>query len=118
MLWINIAGLLLIAVIVYWFWLSKPRAQISSGRDAIEIVVEKGVYTPSRLMVKVGTPVTLRFLRRDPSPCAEQVIFHDLGISETLAVGQPKEITIILDRAGEYRFTCQMQMYVGTLVAG
>ncbi len=116
MLWVNLAGLLSIVLIVYWFWLSRPRSKKVTTGTAIEILVENGVYTPARITVGVGHPVTLRFIRKDVSPCAEQVIFHGLGKSETLEVGRPNEITLQVAQAGEYRFTCQMQMYQGTLV--
>jgi plastocyanin domain-containing protein len=113
---VNAAGLVLAGLIVWWFWLSKPKSQrVTSG--VIEVVVEGGVYTPARIEVAAGKPVTLRFLRKDPSPCAEKVLFDELGIAADLPIGQPVELTITPNKAGEYAFTCQMQMYRGTLVA-
>lgn len=111
---VNLAGLVLIAAIVWWFWLWKPRAQsLSSG--VIEIEVANGVYTPAVIDVKRGEPITLRFQRRDATPCAEQVVFHGLDISETLPLNRAHNIVLKPDVAGEYRFTCQMQMYQGLL---
>jgi plastocyanin domain-containing protein len=114
---INLAGLILIGLIVWWFWLSKPKARRSEGAQPIEIIVDNGVYTPARIEVPAGRPVTLRFLRNDPSPCAEKVLFDDLGVAADLAVGQPTEVTVTPDKPGEYAFTCQMRMYRGSLVA-
>lgn len=114
--WINLGGLAAIALIVWWFWLSKPRAQSSTGARPIEITVEGGVYTPARIEVPAGRPIILRFLRKDPSPCAEKVLFDDLGVSADLEVGKPVDV-VIVPQAGEYEFTCQMRMYRGTLVA-
>jgi plastocyanin domain-containing protein len=112
---VNIAGLVLIGLVVWWFWLSKPKTQrVASG--VIDVIVEGGVYTPARIEVVAGKPVTLRFLRMDPSPCAEKVLFDDLGIAADLPIGQPVELTITPKEAGEHAFTCQMQMYRGTLV--
>jgi plastocyanin domain-containing protein len=114
---VNLAGLVLIGLIVWWFWLSKPKSQrVASG--VIEVIVDGGVYTPARIEVVAGQPVTLRFLRKDPSPCAEKVLFDDLGIAADLPIGQPVELVITPKAPGEYAFTCQMQMYRGTLVAG
>jgi plastocyanin domain-containing protein len=112
---INLAGLVLIGLIVWWFWLSTPRTQRAAS-DVIDIVVDDGVYTPARIEVPAGRPVHLRFLRKDPSPCAEKVLFDDLGIAADLPVGKPVDLTITPKAAGEYAFTCQMQMYRGTLV--
>lgn len=112
---VNIAGIALIAFIVWWFWLSRPRALRVAGR-VIDIVVDGGTYTPSRVEVPAGEKITLRFLRRDPSPCAEQVVFDSLGISEELPLGRAREIEVMPAEPGEYAFTCQMQMYRGSLV--
>jgi plastocyanin domain-containing protein len=113
---VNLVGILLAAAIVWWFWLSKPKARRVAGNATIDIVVDGGVYTPARIEIAAGKPVTLRFLRKDPSPCAEKVLFDDLGIAADLPVGQPVELTITPKASGEYAFTCQMQMYRGTLV--
>jgi plastocyanin domain-containing protein len=112
---VNITGALVIGLIVWWFWLSKPKARRVVS-DVVEIVVDGGVYTPARIEVAAGKPVTLRFLRKDPSPCAEKVLFDDLGIAADLPIGQPVEFVITPKETGEYAFTCQMQMYRGTLV--
>ena len=111
---INLTGLVVIALIVWWFWLSQPKTAHAAG--VIEILVNDGVYTPASIEVEAGRPVTLRFLRKDPSPCAEQVLFDDLGLSAELPVGEPKDITVTPPKPDEYEFTCQMQMKRGRLI--
>lgn len=112
---INIAGIALIGLIVWWFWLSKPK--VLRVEKVVDVLVDAGTYTPSRIEVPAGEKVTLRFLRKDPSPCAEKVIFDDFGISADLHVDQVREIELTPDKPGEYAFACQMQMYRGSLVA-
>lgn len=114
---INLGGLLLIVSIVWWFWLSRPQVWRVSGAGPIEIIVDNGVYTPARIDVPAGKPVTLRFLRKDPSPCAEKALFDSLGVSADLPMGKPVEVVITPPQLGEYEFTCQMRMYRGTVVA-
>lgn len=116
MMLINILGLLLIALIVWWFWLYKPR-EASIAEDDIVITVESGTYQPSRLKVSAGQPVTLTFLRKDASPCSAMVVFPDSDISEELPLNKAKTIVLPAMSRGEYAFNCQMQMYRGTLVA-
>ncbi|MEK6550224.1 MAG: cupredoxin domain-containing protein [Pseudomonadota bacterium] len=112
---VNLAGLAVIAFIVWWFWLSRPALKkVASG--VIDIVVDHGVYTPARIEVSAGKPVTLRFLRQDASPCAEKVVFDSLGISEDLPLNKPREVRLPPLPSGELEFTCQMRMYRGTLV--
>lgn len=117
MMWIiNLLGLALIALIVWWFWLYKPDSHIAPGEVQV-IVVENGLYQPARLTVPAGQPVILRFLRRDPSPCAASVLIPDLEITEELPVGQEKLVRLPALDAGEYPFHCQMNMYRGVLRA-
>lgn len=115
---INVAGLALMGLIVWWFWLSskgRPAKQADHG-GTIDIVVEDGVYEPSVIETNAGDTLRLRFDRRDPSPCAEQVIFHKLDVSETLPVGEKTTVTLTPKTPGTYQFTCQMRMYQGTLI--
>ena len=114
MLIINIAGLALIALIVWWFWLYKPKEAVLTDSDIV-IKVENGVYQPSRLKIAADTPKTLYFQRMDPSPCAETVQFPDLEISATLALNEKVPIAIPALAPGKYAFHCQMQMYKGEL---
>lgn len=113
---VNAGGLVVIGLIVWWFWLATPRRARQAGNAPVEIVVADGVYTPAVIETQAGTPVTLRFLRQDPSPCAEKVVFADLGVSADLAVGTPRDVVITPDAPGNHEFTCQMGMYRGRLV--
>jgi len=113
---VNASAIAVIALIVWWFWLSSPRARRETGTAPIDIVVDNGVYTPARIEVPAGQPVVLRFLRKDPSPCAEKVLFDDLSVAADLPVNEPRDVTISAAEPGEHEFTCQMHMYRGTLV--
>ncbi len=114
-LMVNLVGLLLMAGIVWWFWLyHRAPAALAEG-GAIQITVEHGVYVPDRVRIPVNKPTTLRFLRKDPSSCAAMVVFDGLGLSAALPVGEVTEVVVAPSKAGEYRFSCQMQMYRGTL---
>lgn len=112
---INLVALLLIAGIVWWFWLYKPVA-VQQVSDVVDILVDNGVYEPANIRVQAGIPLKLKFLRKDASPCAEKVIFDKLNLSVDLPVGEPVEIEIQPDQAGEIEFTCQMRMYRGKLL--
>lgn len=111
---INIAGLLLIALIVWWFWLYKPEPDTQRGSDAV-IRVANGTYDPAHITIPSGQSSTLRFLRIDESPCAAVVVFADLDISQDLPVGEVSEVSLPALAPGKYPYTCQMQMYRGEL---
>lgn len=113
---INIIGIVLILGVIWWFWLYHPHSKIKANNDKpIEILVEDGVYNPSVIDAVVGRPLTLRFLRKDSSPCSKTVLFEDFGISEELPLNKSKDIVITPSKTGHFEFTCQMKMYRGRL---
>jgi len=115
MMIVNLIGLCVIVLIVWWFWIKKPQTLKASSNE-IDIIVDNGVYNPARIEVKLGEPLKLTFLRKDPSPCAEKVIFDELGLSLDLPVDKKVSVSLKPEKAGEYSFTCQMKMYVGALI--
>ena len=114
MLIINLIGLFVIALIIWWFWLYRPD-EVSLLPDETVVTVSDGVYTPSRIKIASERPVTITFLRQDKSPCSEMVVFPDLEISENLPVNQKHTLSIGTLKKGTYVFHCQMQMYRGEL---
>lgn len=114
-IFINLVGILLIAFIIRWFWIPKKSAGIHAEKGIIEITVDNGIYTPAHIQLKAGKPITLRFLRKDSSPCAAMVIFDELDISEELPINTPKDIVVTPEQAGKIHFACQMKMYRGDL---
>ena len=83
MILINVSGLAIIVAIVWWFWLYKP-AGTSVEDSRLVIEVAGGSYSPARIALRSGQPTSLTFLRKDPSPCAEMVVFPDLDLSASL----------------------------------
>jgi plastocyanin domain-containing protein len=118
MLIINITGLLLIALIIWWFWLYIPKSKefIAAHNGGLIITVEDGVYSPAHIRLVAETPTTIQFLRKDGAPCSETVLFPELDISENLPLNKVKPIELPALAAGEYAFHCQMQMYRGVLI--
>ena len=118
---INVIGLGLIGLVIWWFWLYKPNVYVPKSGDIkagniIEVLVKDGVYTPAYIQVEPDHPITLRFTRKDASPCAEIVNFSLLNISRQLPLNEPVDININIEKPGEYEFTCQMGMYRGKLI--
>ncbi|GAA3717062.1 cupredoxin domain-containing protein [Oceanisphaera sediminis] len=115
MMLVNVLGVLLIALIVWWFWLYQPQAT-DLGDSELIIVVENGTYQPSRIKLLADQPASLHFLRKDSSPCSETILIPDLKLSDTLPLNKVKKIALPAMRKGEYEFHCQMKMYRGRLV--
>lgn len=113
---INLLGLGLMVLIVWWFWLWKPRSVAQAQQGVISIVVDQGVYDPAHIELNAGKTTLLRFIRKDPSPCAEMVLIDALGISVELPLDRPRDVAVTPVQPGHYAFTCQMQMYRGELI--
>ena len=127
MLIINLTGLGLIMLIIWWFWLYKPAATVvdvkidstdSSNSNEITVVVDADIYQPSRLLSPENKLLKINFIRKDPSSCAATVIFPDFDISADLPLNKLVQIQLPAMKQGEYVFHCQMKMYSGTLLVG
>ena len=113
---VNLIGLLLVAFIVWWFWLFKKKSSVSTEGGVVDIIVDSGVYEPSVIHAKAGEELTLRFIRKDSNPCSEKVLFNDLDVSADLPIGTPYPLTFTPEQKGEFEFACQMGMYRGKLI--
>lgn len=114
MIIINIVGLALIGMIIWWFWLYTPK-ETQVRNNEIIIDVKDGVYTPSHIKCAVNEPIVLNFIRHDKSPCAEMLLIPELSISAVLVVDKSTKIALTIPKTGEFEFHCQMKMYRGVL---
>ena len=116
---VNMGGLALIGLIVWYFWLSKPTGTvagvISDGAQEAFIVV-KGGYSPDTIRVRAGRPVRLIFNRQESDPCSERVVLDTFGVSAELTQGSNVPIEFTPDEVGVFEFACQMGMLRGTVV--
>lgn len=115
---VTLGGLGLIGLEIWWFLLSKPKSRkavAKSGTIQEVTVIVDGGYDPSRILVQVGKPVRLKFERKDPSSCLEQVIIPDFHIAADLPLNQVTTVEFTPQQAGTYIFTCGMNMFRGAI---
>lgn len=93
---------------------SAARAAAEATRT-IDVVVDGG-YTPSRITVRAGERVTLRFVRREYTPCTSEVVFPTLGIRRALPTDELVLVELPALDVGRYAFHCGMNMIHGTIV--
>ncbi|HEX9642869.1 MAG TPA: cupredoxin domain-containing protein [Acidimicrobiia bacterium] len=116
---VNLAGAGLIALIVWYFWLSKSAgtsADVASGGVQEASIVVKGGYTPDTIRVQAGRPVRLVFNRQETDPCSERVVLDAFGLSAELPEGADVALEFTPTRAGSYEFACQMGMLRGKVI--
>jgi plastocyanin domain-containing protein len=114
---VTLGGLALIGTEMWWFLFSKTKAEKATSHQGIqelEITVDGG-YSPERIVVQVGQPVRLNFLRKDPSSCLEKVLLPDFHKAVDLQLNQTTTLEVIPEKPGEYTFHCGMNMFRGVL---
>ena len=109
----------LIAFIWLWFFKkpekSEQKAQQKKGYQEIRVEV-KGGYTPELIILKKLVPARIVFDRKDPSPCLDQIVFPDFGVHADLPMGEEYVVEITPEQAGEYGFSCGMNMMHGKMI--
>ena len=75
-----------------------------------------GGYSPETIVLKKNVPARIIFNRKDPSSCLDQVIFPDFGVHEALPLGEKHVIEITPEKAGEYGYSCGMNMMHGHMI--
>lgn len=115
---VTLAGLGLVGLIVWFFWLKKATGEKAAGREGRQeaAITVKGGYDPDTIRVEAGRPVRLLFRRVETAACSEMVVFPDFDRSAHLPTGETVAIDLLPDKAGTYEFTCQMGMLRGRLI--
>ena len=114
-----IVGLLLVAFIVWFFWLKRAkgvRAAETTGGYQEAMILVKGGYTPDTVIVSRGKPVRLNFRREETASCSDKVVFEHFGKSAELPTGQLVAVELMPKEAGEFAFACPMGMFRGRLI--
>jgi plastocyanin domain-containing protein len=116
---VTLAGLSLIAFIVWFFWLKRAtgfRATETTGGYQEAMILVKGGYTPDTVIVRHGRPVRLNFRREETASCSDKVIFADFEKSAELPTGETVAVELLPKEPGEFGFACPMGMFRGRLV--
>ncbi len=113
-----IGGVALIALILWYFFGERERIAASVDEKGVQeiMITVKGGYSPDVIVVKEKVPVRLDFYRDETASCSEEVIFGDFGIARHLPAFKTTPIEFTPDKAGEFTFTCGMNMIRGKLI--
>ncbi len=113
-----VGGVLAIAFVLWYFFGEREATSASLGASGVQEikVTVKGGYSPDVIVVKEGSPVRLDFYRDETASCSEQVIFGDFRIARELPAFKTTAVEFTPDKAGEFTFTCGMNMMRGKLI--
>ncbi|MEO8580874.1 MAG: cupredoxin domain-containing protein [Gemmatimonadales bacterium] len=112
------AGVVVIALVLWYFFGDRERTVAAEGDSGVQqvAITVKGGYSPDLIVVKQGRPVRLDFYRDETASCSDEVIFGDFGIARPLPAFKTTSIEFTPESAGEFTFTCGMNMLRGKLI--
>ena len=113
-----VGGLGLMAFVLWYFFGERESVEAATNESGVQEinVTVKGGYSPDRIVVREGVPLRLNFYRDETASCSEDIVFGDFGIARHLAPFQTTSIEFTPDKAGEFTFTCGMNMMRGKLI--
>ena len=116
---LGVGAALLVGIYVFFFGKRRAvAAAAAAGRNGAQTVtvVVQGGYKPDLIVARKGLPLKLVFDRRETSPCSDEIVLPEFGIRRALPANARTEMTITPERAGEFEFTCGMNMLHGKIL--
>ena len=116
---VTLGGVAAIGWVIWYFFLGervRTRAAVGAGGVQEVKIRVKGGYEPDVIVVEKGRPVRLDFYRDETASCSDTVVFGDFGIARPLPAFQTTPVEFTPQKAGEFTFTCGMNMMRGKLV--
>lgn len=95
---------------------SDAQTRKPAQSQSAKVVIGNYGYDPASLRLKRGVPAKVTFLRVSESTCATEVVFADYGIRRELPLNQAVTVSFTPRKAGEFAFTCGMNMHRGKLI--
>lgn len=89
-------------------------AQTPVGR-LIEVAVTNDGFSPSKIDVKKGETVTLRFTRTTKSECLKAISIPDLKIEKDLPMNTAVDVVLTPEKEGPMTLQCWMAMVKATI---
>ncbi|MDQ6788182.1 MAG: cupredoxin domain-containing protein [Acidobacteriota bacterium] len=73
-------------------------------------------FQPASLTLQRGVSAQITFLRTTDATCAKEVVFADYGIRRELPLNKEVIVSFTPKKAGEFTFSCGMNMMRGKLI--
>ncbi len=94
---------------------AQTKKKNSNFQTAKVTITEQG-YTPASIKLRSGVPARITFLRTTDATCATEVVISEYGINRSLPLNQSVVVSFTPKKAGEFTFTCGMNMMRGKLI--
>jgi RND family efflux transporter MFP subunit len=80
------------------------------------VVLTKDGYKPDSINLRRGVPARLTFVREAEVTCGTEVVIPEYGIKLELPLNEPVIVAFTPNKAGEFTFSCGMNMLRGKLI--
>lgn len=96
---------------------SKTELDITDETNPkIDMMITPTGYSPNVIKVKKGVPVELNITNPGDNSCFSTFMMPDFNLNNVNLKAGTTNLTFTPDKAGEYTFTCGMNMYKGTII--
>lgn len=106
----------LLAIVVLTSDSADAQSRKPTRSESVKVVIGNYGYDPASIRLKRGIPAKVTFLRITDSTCATEVLFADYGIRRELPLNKAVTVSFTPRKAGEFAFTCGMNMHRGKLI--
>lgn len=102
-----------------WAWafqeLFLPAETADISNQSPTITASSRGYTPNKVVVQSGQPVTLNIVTQNNRSCSSLFTIPALGISRTLPITGTTQIVFTPNKPGLINFSCGMGMFTGII---
>lgn len=88
----------------------KPKAQTA------RVTISEQGYSRTSIVLRRGVLTRITFLRQTDSTCAKEIVIPAYGVNRVLPLNTAVTVSFTPKRAGEFAFTCGMNMHRGKLI--
>ncbi len=116
--WVVIGVGVILTGLLGWYFFGPKRAGRVELQDGVQVVrvTLNGGYSPDLIDgVRPGVPVRVLFDRQESGDCTSRVVMPDFKVNAALPAYRTTAVEFVAPQAGEYRFTCGMNMVSGTI---
>ncbi len=84
--------------------------------QTVKVILGAEGYQPASFNLRQGVPARIEFVRQVEGACGEEIVIPEYGVKRKLPLNKPVMVEITPNKAGEYVFTCGMNMLRGKIV--
>ncbi|MEJ6399894.1 cupredoxin domain-containing protein [Nicoliella lavandulae] len=88
---------------------------MQNDKQVVTVTVNGG-YQPNVVTFKQGQPAAIKFIRTSDQGCLGTVQSNDFNFKRALPLNEAETMPVDTSKAGEYGFSCGMDMVKGRIV--